>query len=154
MYLLHPGRKAYETVFFPVLSTENAQDGRVVYRNTELVLEQIANYLAAQKKAGSKIGAVVSEIEGIPLKELFGNTDGCAEQYKCGTALFMLWKLAKELNIVFDRAIGAGGHGKRIIDGLGGDLNHFLEKNLRGKMSLVDVFFEGLLLILVFFKEM
>ena len=79
-----------------MISTENAQDGRMVYRNTELVLEQIANYLAEQKETGSKIGAVVSEIEGLPLKELLNNTDGCAEQYKRGTALFMLWKLAKE----------------------------------------------------------
>ena len=109
-----------------------------MYRNTELVLEQVANYLAAQKKAGSEIGAVVSKIEGLSLKELLDNTDGCAEQYKCGTALFMLWKLAKERNIVFDRVIGAGGHGKRIIDGLGGDLKHFLEKNLRGKTPEVD----------------
>ena len=133
-----------------MLSTENAQDGRVVYRNTELVLEQIADYLAAQKRAGSKVGAVVSEIEDIPLKELLDNTDGCAEQYKCGTALFMLWKLAKERNIVFDRAIGAGGHGKRIIDGLGGDLKHFLEKNLRGKTSVNDALFQGVSLIFVF----
>ena len=117
-------------------------------------MKQIADYLAAQKEAGSEIGAVVSEIEGLPLKELLDNTDGCAEQYKCGTGLFMLWKLAKERNIVFDRAIGAGGHGKRIIDGLGGDLKHFLEKNLRGKTSVNDALFQGVSLILFFFKEM
>ena len=46
------------------------------------------------------------------------DTDGCAKQYRCATALYMLTMLAVSFHIVIDRAIGAPGHGKSEIDGL------------------------------------
>ena len=46
------------------------------------------------------------------------STDGCAKQYRCATALYMLSVLALHFGIVIDRAIGAPGHGKSEIDGL------------------------------------
>ena len=114
-----------------------------------MVLTQIADYLAAQKERGLEIGAVVSGIEDVKLEEILDSTDGCAESYRCGTALYMLWKLARERDIVFDRAIDASGHGKKIIDGLGGELKHFLAKNLRGKLCYF-VFSQSMLSLIIF----
>jgi hypothetical protein len=49
---------------------------------------------------------------------MFDNTDGCAKQYRCATALHLLSMLAVKYKIVIDRAICAPGHGKDLIDGL------------------------------------
>ena len=133
VYLRHPGRKEYETVFFPVLSTEGCQDGRVVYSNTEMVLSQVADYLEEQRDIGSDVGAIISDVEDVKLEELLDNTDGCAETYRCGTALFMLWKIAKEREIVYDYSIDPSGHGKKEIDGYGAETKYTLEDELCGK---------------------
>jgi hypothetical protein len=45
------------------------------------------------------------------------HTDGCAKQYRCGTALYLLALLAVSYGIVVDRAVGAPGHGKCEVDG-------------------------------------
>ena len=57
--------------------------------------------------------------EGI-LKEggrLFCHTDGCASQYRCGTAYYYMSVLAYNYKITIDRFVSAPGHGKGIIDG-------------------------------------
>ena len=43
---------------------------------------------------------------------LLGSTDGCAKQYKCSTAIYLMSMLAKSFDIVVDRALGAPGHGE------------------------------------------
>ena len=64
------------------------------------------------------------EVRGMELSEglleILSDTDGCSAQYRCGTALFLLQKLAVELNIIYDRSIDVEGHGKRKIDGYTG----------------------------------
>ena len=49
---------------------------------------------------------------------VWDDTDGCGKQYRCGTAMYLLSVLASTYGIVIDRAIGAPGHGKDIVDGL------------------------------------
>lgn len=44
-------------------------------------------------------------------------TDGCAKQYRCGNALYLLSLLAVEHEMRIDRMIQAPGHGKCKIDG-------------------------------------
>jgi hypothetical protein len=44
--------------------------------------------------------------------------DGCGKQYNSGTTLSLLSLIATEFDLTFDRAIGAPGHGKDIVDGL------------------------------------
>ena len=56
------------------------------------------------------------------------HTDGCAKQYRSGNALYLLNVIALKYHIVIDRAIGAPGHGKSIIDGLNAVDKHFLKK--------------------------
>ena len=45
-------------------------------------------------------------------------TDGCAKQYRCASAINLLSMLPMKYNIVIDRAVGAPGHGKDVVDGL------------------------------------
>ena len=45
-------------------------------------------------------------------------TDGCAKQYRCASAINLLSMLSMKYNIVIDRAVGAPGHGKDVVDGL------------------------------------
>ena len=59
---------------------------------------------------------------------LLDHTDGCAKQYRCGNALFLLNILSLKYNLLIDRAIGAPGHGKSIIDGLNAVDKHYLKK--------------------------
>ena len=47
-----------------------------------------------------------------------GNIDGCAEQYRCDTALYLISVLSQRHSIIFYRGISAPGHGKEVVGGL------------------------------------
>ena len=64
---------------------------------------------------------------------MWDNTDGCGKQYRCGTALYFLSVLAVKHGIIIDRAIGAPGHGKDIVDGI----NAIDKEFLRSKMCMI-----------------
>ena len=71
-----------------------------------------------------------SEIHGpLPKNSVFlDHTDGCAKQYRSGNALYLLNVLCLKFNMIIDRAIGAPGHGKSVIDGLNAVDKHYLKK--------------------------
>ena len=52
------------------------------------------------------------------LSTIWEETDGCAKQYCCALALYLLSMVASTFGIVIDRGIGAPGHGKDVVDGL------------------------------------
>ena len=52
------------------------------------------------------------------LSTIWENTDGCAEQYICATALYLMSVLSQRHSIIFYRGISAPGHGKEVVDGL------------------------------------
>ena len=54
-------------------------------------------------------------------------TDGCLKQYHCGTAMYFLSLLASSFNVVMNRAIGAPGHRKDIVDGLNAVTKYFFK---------------------------
>ena len=58
---------------------------------------------------------------------LYCNTDGAAKQYRCANALCYLSFLSAKYDISIDRAIGAPGHGKDIVDGLNAVDKHYLK---------------------------
>jgi len=59
---------------------------------------------------------------------VWDDTDGCGKQYRCGTAMYLLSILASKYGIIIDRAIGAPGHGKDIVDGLNATDKVYLRK--------------------------
>ena len=66
------------------------------------------------------------KVKGRLWRILFEETDGCGKQYHCGTALWLLSMLSSKFNITIDRAIGAPGHGKDVVDGLNATDKRFL----------------------------
>ena len=44
-------------------------------------------------------------------------TDGCADQYRCATALYLMSVLSQLHSIIFDQGISAPGHGKEVAVG-------------------------------------
>ena len=43
---------------------------------------------------------------------IWGNTDGCADQYRCASILYLMSVSSQFYSIVIDRSISAHGHGK------------------------------------------
>ena len=122
VYLKPKGREEYVTEFYSILSTEKSKDGRIVYANTKMILK----HLKIQLDRGAEIEGM-SLLKG--LIEILDDIKGCAEQYRCATALYILHKLADEEDIIHDRGIDAEGHGKKDSDGLsGGDKNELLRQ--------------------------
>ena len=52
------------------------------------------------------------------LSTIWENTDGCAEQYRCAYALYLMSVISKCYSIIVDQVISAPGHGKEVVDGL------------------------------------
>ena len=52
------------------------------------------------------------------LSTIWENTDGCAEQYICASALYLMSVLSQCHSIIIDRGISAPLHGKEVVGGL------------------------------------
>ena len=52
------------------------------------------------------------------LSKIWENTDGCAEQYRCASALYLMSVISQTYSIIIDRGISAPGNGKEVVDGL------------------------------------
>ena len=49
---------------------------------------------------------------------IWENTDGCAEQYKCASTLYLFSVMSQCYSIIIYRDISAPGHGKEVVDRL------------------------------------
>jgi hypothetical protein len=107
--------------FHSHLADKSKQDASSTHAHMEEVL---INHL----RGGGKI-----KLDGTTI--MFDHTDGCAKQYRCALALFLLSLLAQVHNIVIDRAVGAPGHGKDIVDGL----NATDKRLLSEKMCMIEI---------------
>ena len=52
------------------------------------------------------------------LSTIWENTDGCAEQYRCASALYLMSLISHTFSLIIDRGIIVPGHGKEVVDGL------------------------------------
>ena len=52
------------------------------------------------------------------LSTIWENTDGCDEQYRCVSALYLMSVMSQTYSIIIDWGISAPGHGKEVVDGL------------------------------------
>lgn len=86
---------------------------------------------------GAEIHGVTQSNESIDeaITEILEETDGCCVQYRCANALHMAQKLAMELDVIYDRAIDAPGHGKKDIDGFNGTDKRVLDSEFRGNVE-------------------
>ena len=60
------------------------------------------------------------------LSTIWENTDGCAEQYKCASALYLMSVMSQTYSLIIDRGISAPGHGKEVVDGLNDVDKHYI----------------------------
>ena len=52
------------------------------------------------------------------LSTIWENTDGCADQYICASALYLMSVLSQCYSIIIDQDISAPGHEKEVVGGL------------------------------------
>ena len=50
------------------------------------------------------------------LSAIWGNTDGCTDQYICASALYLMLVLSQCSIIIIDRSISATDHDKEVVD--------------------------------------
>ena len=62
---------------------------------------------------------------------MWDQTDGCAKQYRCSIAYYLMSYLSKSYKIVFDRAVDTPGHGKYVVDGFNAVQKRYLAICLR-----------------------
>ena len=52
------------------------------------------------------------------MSTIWGNTDCCARQYICASALYLMLVMYKCYSIIIDQRVSASGNGKELVDGL------------------------------------
>ena len=62
---------------------------------------------------------------------MWDQTCGCAKQYRCYIAYYMMSFLSKSHQIVLDRAVDTPGHGKYVVDGFNAVQKRYLDTYLR-----------------------
>ena len=61
-------------------------------------------------------------------------TNGCAKNYRCALAIYLISVLSSSYGIIMYCAINAPGRGKKVVDGL----NTMNKSYLKGGMELID----------------
>ena len=62
---------------------------------------------------------------------MWDQTDGCAKQYRCSIAYYLMSFLSKSYKIVLDRAVDTPGHEKDVVDGFNAVQKRYLATCLR-----------------------
>ena len=62
---------------------------------------------------------------------MWDQTYGCAKQYRCSIAYYLMSHLSKSYQIVLDRAVDTPGHGKYVVDGFNAVHKQYLATCLR-----------------------
>ena len=60
------------------------------------------------------------------LSTIWENTDGCDEQYRFASALYLMSVISQTYSLIIDRVISAPGNGKEVVDGLNDVVSNFL----------------------------
>ena len=69
------------------------------------------------------------------MSKIWENTDGCAEQYRCASALYLISVMSQCYSVIIDRGVSAPGHGKEVVYRLNGVDNHYIYQ-LMSKVQL------------------
>ena len=62
---------------------------------------------------------------------MWDQADGCAKQYMCSIAYYLMSYLSTLYQIVLDRAVDTPGHGKDVVDGFNAVQKQYLATCLR-----------------------
>ena len=67
------------------------------------------------------------------MSTVWEDTDGCAKQYRCALAIYVMTLLSSPYGIIMDRAINETGHGNNLVD----ELNATERRYLEGEIELI-----------------
>ena len=56
---------------------------------------------------------------------MWDQRDGCAKQYRCFIAYYLIYFLSKSYQFVLDKAVDTPGHGKDVVDGFNADQKQY-----------------------------
>ena len=99
-YYLHSC--THHAVFHSILSDKSEQDSDT----TDSHIKQIIDIFKISRCLGSGHS------------NIWDNTEGCAENYRCSTALYLLSILSQSFNIIIDHGISVPGHKREVVDNL------------------------------------
>ena len=60
------------------------------------------------------------------LSKIWENTDGCTEQYRCATELYLMSVMSQCYSVTIDLGISAPRHGEEVVDGLNAIDKHYI----------------------------
>ena len=89
-------------VFHSFLSDDSKKDAVTTTAHTKRLISLIKN----------------KSVLTTSLSIIWENTDGCAEQYICAYAVYLMSVMSQTYSIIIDWGISAPGHGKEVVDGL------------------------------------
>ena len=89
-------------VFHYFLSEDIKQDAATTTAHNKLLISFLKN----------------KQVLTTSLSKIWENTDGCAEQYRYASALYLMSVMSQTYSIITYRGISAPGHGKEVVDGL------------------------------------
>ena len=70
------------------------------------------------------------------MSKVWEYTNGCAKQYICDLAIYLMAVLSSSYGIIINFAINAPGHGNNVFDGINATYNRYLKE----KMELIGKF--------------
>ena len=73
------------------------------------------------------------------MNTIWGNIDGCEDQYRCATQLYLLSILEHAYNIIIDRGFRATIHNWEIVDGLKTTYKSFLSTLIKNMQLTGDL---------------
>ena len=99
---------------------------------SHIVLNDVAATTTAESK---RLISLLKKVLKKSLSTIWENTDGCAEQYRCASALYLMSVMSQTYSVIIDRGISVPGHGKEVVDGL----NYFNKHYIYQLMSKVQL---------------
>ena len=81
------------------------------------------------------------------LSTIWGNTDGCADQYRCASALYLMLVLSQRHPVKIYWCISAPEHGKDVIDGINAIDKRYMYQWMSNVQLPVSITFDSQILI-------
>ena len=109
-------------VFHYFLSDDSKQDAATTTAHSKRLISLLKN----------------KQVLTTSLSTIWGNTDGCAEQYRCASALYLMSVISQTYSLIIDQGINEPGHGKEVVDGLNAVNKSYIYVDFQGSTSWVN----------------
>ena len=73
------------------------------------------------------------------LSTIWENNDGCTEQYRCSSALYLMSVMSQCYSVIIDRVICAPKRGKAVVDGLNAIYKRYIYTNKCLNTKSIDI---------------